>query len=340
MLISEVFLALKDMWAVKSREASLRRRLTEHYASILTWETNRLQTALRSASSTPQPFPPFQSTLDRSDSVLSKGKSRETELDIEVKRLNSRVRELEELVGDAGECEAVVHTELKNVQRQFDGHRSKTEEYRASLEREIQALQGQLRDAEEKHAHYRTREEDSRVQGIEGLRSILAPLLDRTSIPEEETLEDLALVVQDAFKGLEAKLEALRGEIKESQDGVERERARLVKEAERSYQDSLTKERKWDEERGGYLRQVKELCVPGAVVRFVNCADEVGGLQIHTAPAPEEYGCFLNARARQHQCHALAPLEYAPLGLDADVRFRPDKCIVRFGQGGWSAACR
>lgn len=251
------------MWAVKEREESLRRRLTEHYASILTWESSRLQTALRSASSTPQPYPPGRSApsaLDRSDSASSKGKGRETELDAEVDRLNARVRELEDLVGDAGEREAVVQAELKHAQRQLEGQSNQAEEDRGALQRDIQALQGHLRGAEEKHAHYRTREEDNRMQGVEGVRSILAPLLDRTSSVEEETLEELALVVRDAFEGLDAEVQALKGEIQETRDVSGLERERLKQMAERSLQDHLAKERRWEEERSGFVRQVKELC--------------------------------------------------------------------------------
>lgn len=247
------------MWAVREREANLRRRLTEHYASILTWESGRLQTALRSAASTPQPHPHALLLASPSDSLSSKGKGRETELEAEVDRLTARVRELEDLVGDAGEREAVVQAELKMVQRQLDGHRGQVDDDRAALEREVQALQGHLRGAEEKHAHYRSREEDSRLQGVESVRSILSPLLDRAPLEQEETLEDLALAVRDAFEGLEAEVRAVKGEAREAQDGLESKLARIEEEAYKVAREHLGKERKWDEERGGFLRQVKEL---------------------------------------------------------------------------------
>jgi hypothetical protein len=333
------------MWAVKEREASLRRRLTEHYASILTWESSRLQTALRSAASTPQPYPPSQTTpsmLDRSNSSSSKGKGRETKLDAEVERLNARVRELEDLVGDAGEREAVVQAELKTVQRHFESHRGQVEEHRGSLEREIETLQGHLRSAEEKHAHYRSREEDSRMQDVEGVRSILAPLLDRASPPDDETLEDLALVVRDAFEGLEAEVRVLKGEIKETRDAHDLERARLEEDAEKSSQDHLAKERKWEDERGGFVRQVKELCVPAltACSESRSLLTTAPVLQIDPTSASEIDGRLFDTRACHRQRHAVAPLEPATLDVYPDPKLCSVQRIILIGQSGRSTAGR
>lgn len=249
---SQLLSSSQDLWAVKDRESLLRRRLTEHYAAILTWESTRLQTALRSAASTPQPSV-------HSPSAFEKGKARETNVDAEVDRLQSRVRELEELVGDAGDREAVVQAELKMVKRQFDGHRSQADEDRVGLESELKDLGERLRTAEDSHSSYRTREEGSRQQGLESVQAILSPLLDRATPDEEESLEDLALKVRDQFESLEAEVRAVKSEMNDVREGLESELQRVSADRERFTHDHAGKEKRWEEEKGGFIRQIKEL---------------------------------------------------------------------------------
>ncbi|KAL7416620.1 Up-regulated during septation-domain-containing protein [Mrakia frigida] len=235
--------AEKDMWAVSEREAALRRRLNEHYASSLAWEARRLQ-RLNSANN--------RTSRNGPD---AKGKERETELSLEIERLRERVRELEELVEDSGEREANVAGDMRQMRKELERERTMGKEMREEFEAQIVELrrrvQGQNQSSSDRNIH----------DSSEHARTILSPLLAFSPAPpppEDASVDHLAQLVRNEYESLEAQVRESKVEMKAVREGLEGELARLTKDRDGLQKLGAEEEKRWMEERDTLKKQIVE----------------------------------------------------------------------------------
>lgn len=232
------------MWAVSERESSLRRRLNEHYAASLSWESRRLQrlnvSANRNSRSGPDP----------------KGKERETELSLEIDRLAERVRELEMLIADSGEREASVAAETKAMRKELEKERRQGKEMREEFEAQIAEFRRMAQQDQDQD-----RSTSSIHESAEQARTILSPLLalgTREPPPEDASVDELALRVREEYENLEAQVRESKLEMKAVREGLEGELARVTKDRDGLQKVGAEEEKKWTEERDRLKSQLFE----------------------------------------------------------------------------------
>ncbi|OCF31696.1 hypothetical protein I316_06703 [Kwoniella heveanensis BCC8398] len=124
--------AEKEVFVLQDREASLRRRLMEHWSGVMAWEVRRLE---RTSAET-------QARYDKQALKLNTLKDREAELIRTVNEKVARVQELEEMVIEMGRRERAIEEEA----RELDRHRARLEEERQGWMAERDAYQRE-RDA-------------------------------------------------------------------------------------------------------------------------------------------------------------------------------------------------
>ncbi|KIR32586.1 hypothetical protein I352_05011 [Cryptococcus deuterogattii MMRL2647] len=102
--------AEKDLLVLRDREASLRRRLLEHYSSVMSWEVRRLTRITTE----------IQSRLDSQSYKLSTFDQREQELIRQVDEGRAKVEELETMVLELGRREKGIEEEARELEAQRD----------------------------------------------------------------------------------------------------------------------------------------------------------------------------------------------------------------------------
>ncbi|WVQ93428.1 hypothetical protein IAU59_000499 [Kwoniella sp. CBS 9459] len=124
--------AEKEVFVLQDREATLRRRLMEHWSGVMAWEVRRLE---RTSAET-------QARYDKQSLKLNMLKDREAELIRSANEKAARVQELEEMVIEMGRRERAIEEEA----RELDKHRARLEQERQGWMGEKEAYQRE-RDA-------------------------------------------------------------------------------------------------------------------------------------------------------------------------------------------------
>lgn len=236
------------MWAVGEREAALRRRLNEHYASSLAWEARRLQ-RLNSAAN--------QHSRNGPD---NKGKDRETELSLEIERLGERVKELEELVEDAGEREANIAGDMKRMRKELERERQRSQEMQDEHNAQIEEFKRRLNDHQQRASSTDRSVHDSSEQA----RTILSPLLALTPAtppPEDASVDTLAQLVRNEYENLEAQVRDSKDEMRAVREGLEGELARVTRDRDGLQKLGAEEEKRWAEERDKLQTQLAQTSV-------------------------------------------------------------------------------
>ncbi|WRT65708.1 uncharacterized protein IL334_002655 [Kwoniella shivajii] len=122
-----VEVAEKEVYVLQDREASLRRRLMEHWSGVMAWEVRRLE---RVSGET-------QARYDKQSMKINHLKDREAELIRQANDKLNRVNELEEMVIGMGRRERAIEEEA----RELDQYRLKLEEERQNWLEEKEAYQ-------------------------------------------------------------------------------------------------------------------------------------------------------------------------------------------------------
>lgn len=233
--LTQALARFQDMWAVMEREAKLRRKINEHYASTLAWEARRLQLLTHSTSTAPGP------------SSDSKGKQRETELSLEIDRLTSRVQELEGLVGDAGDRHTTVADEVQRLRRDLEQEQLHAREDREDSERRAEDLMRQVQE----HETARSLAPDVSDLNLDAARALLVPLLGATTAlpPDDAPFDVVAESVREEFEVLERRIDEGKAESKAVREGLESELARLALDRDAAQRASAMEKRQWSEEK-------------------------------------------------------------------------------------------
>jgi chromosome segregation ATPase len=236
---------------LRDREASLRRRLMEHWSGVMAWEVRRLE---RASADT-------QARFDRQSRQLAINKDRDNELleqvkalEEEVHRRAGRVAELEENVVEMGRRERAIEEEVRELEgvkveyernregwsREkggWDREKGAWEEHKRSFEDERQgwlmekrmlseAREAALRQSEAYAASPRMSDKDRMV--MEQLRTSLGGMLSRKGgvVGEGEVVQCLEEVGR-LLERRENEVASLKEEMREVNMGLEEEVRRV-----------------------------------------------------------------------------------------------------------------
>ncbi|WVQ79104.1 hypothetical protein IAT38_001198 [Cryptococcus sp. DSM 104549] len=233
--------AEKELLILRDREATLRRRLMEHWSGVMAWEVRRLE---RASVDT-------QSRLDRHARKLSTLAAREADLVRQGEERGARIAELEEMVLEMGRRERTMEEEVREMEGLRDGVAREREERlaeraeferaqrgwgeeRRRWEREVQGWDGErARWREEKEALFGDRERlmetgkmsDKDRQVKDHVKLVLGGILGRKTGEDEVpgALEE----VRELVGKREREVMNLRDEMREVNMGLEEEVKRV-----------------------------------------------------------------------------------------------------------------
>lgn len=237
--------AEKDLLILRDREASLRRRLLEHYSSVMSWEVRRLT---RITTET-------QSRLDSQSHKLSTFAQREQELVRQLDEGRAKMEELETMVLELGRREKGTEEEAGELEAQRDdlerekaawahereqllserrtwlehSHRwdKQVAEFNQARHSWAQEKKALLEERERLMQNGQTSEQDKQMK--DHVRTVLGSLLGRKGEPVQE--EEIMSAFEDLKKLLatrETEVLSLREEVREVNMGLEEEIRRIA----------------------------------------------------------------------------------------------------------------
>lgn len=155
-------LTVQELLVLRDREASLRRRLMEHWSGVMAWEVRRLERVSAEA----------QQRSERANKRAATSKAREEEsarkageMEAALRSSEGKVAELEEIVVEMGRRERALEEDLSEMERA-----------KAGMEREKEACVRDQRGIESERASWgaeRRRFEEERQQWLEEKRMLL-----------------------------------------------------------------------------------------------------------------------------------------------------------------------
>lgn len=240
----------EEVLLLRDREASLRRRLMEHWSGVMAWEVRRLERISGEA----------QARADRASRQASSSKARADEMtrrtqemDGEIQARGGRITALEEMVVEMGRRERAIEEEVReldeikrNLEREKAGwendrgtkeqHVAEWEVERQSFERERQAWQGEKRMLiQDREAVVKARaaerqngqmSEKDRAM-VERVRAGLGSLLGKKAGVPEGEMADAVDDVRRLLERRENEVVKLKEEMREVNMGLEEEVRRV-----------------------------------------------------------------------------------------------------------------